>query len=289
LRQTLESLELRVQQRTAELAQALSTLREDQEKLLISEKMASLGRLTAGIAHEMNTPLAAVRGAMYKLAELTQEYRDSIGRPDVGADDHRTIAAEMQESIRLAESAAKVAANFVHSVKAQTRDLASHEHQLFNAVSVVQEALLLLSYALRHKNCVVDFKPDVDIIEMYGSPSRLAQVVTNLVTNAIDAMTDRGGGQISLRLVRDMTQVVMTVSDTGCGISPDVVTKIFDPMFTTKPFGQGTGLGLTLVHNIVTGEFGGRIDVTSQPGQGATFTLYFPLLKEKIHDTSVAK
>jgi len=277
------SLEQRVAERTRELEasnvqlqRAYEDLQVNQEKLLIAEKMASLGRLTAGIAHEMNTPLAAVRVSLADLSRLGQEYESSIGDSQVTAEDYHAITEEMLHAVHLAQKAAERAASFVRSIKSQTRDLASQEPQRFDAVPVIQETLLLLGYALRHARCSDIFEPAIGRVELYGSPGRLAQVVTNLVTNAIDASVEQGGGPINLRLTPGPEGVELKVSDQGSGIPPEVLSKIFDPMFTTKPFGQGMGLGLSIVHDIVTSDFGGTIEVESQVGQGTTFTLWFP-------------
>jgi PAS domain S-box-containing protein len=268
-------------ERARELEQAYRALQENQQKLLISEKMASLGRLTAGIAHEMNTPLASMRASLNELSQLAHEYQMSCGDPDVTPADHRQIVAEMQQAIQLASSASERAASFVRSIKTQTRDLATREYRRFNAVPALREALTLLSHALRHGHCVMRFEPASELIELYGSPGRLAQVITNLVTNAIDASAPKGGGVITVRLAPHDQHIILQVSDQGSGIAPEHLTKIFDPMFTTKPFGQGTGLGLAIVHDVVVGEFGGAVTVNSEVGQGATFTIQFPFPKEE--------
>jgi C4-dicarboxylate-specific signal transduction histidine kinase len=246
---------------------------ENRERLMIAEKMASLGRLTAGIAHEMNTPLAAVRAAVSELESLVNEYRESIGDDGVNDDDHREIAAEMLKSLHLAQSAAERAAGFVRGVKSQTRDLSAHQRVSFNAVTVIQEAILLLSHALREGKCEASFERERDVMEVVGSPSRLAQIITNLVTNAIDAMAAQSGGKIDVALVQEAGFVVLRVKDSGCGMPPEVQSKVFDPMFTTKPFGEGTGLGLTIVHDIVKGDFSGTIDIESRVGEGTTFVI----------------
>ncbi|MDB5887654.1 MAG: transcriptional regulator, LacI family protein [Rhodocyclales bacterium] len=246
---------------------------ENREKLMIAEKMASLGRLTAGIAHEMNTPLAAVRAAVSELASLVKEYNESIGDDSVNEDDHREIAAEMSKSLHLAESAAERASGFVRGVKSQTRDLSAQQLVSFNAVTVIRESILLLSHALREKRSTTNFEHEHDVMEILGSPSRLAQIITNLVTNAIDAMAERGGGKIDVRLKQQAGFLVLQVSDEGCGMPPEVQSKVFDPMFTTKPFGEGTGLGLTIVHDIVKGDFNGSIDIDSHVGVGTTFII----------------
>jgi signal transduction histidine kinase len=259
-----------------QLEQAYQLLQDNQAKLLIAEKMASLGRLTAGIAHEMNTPLAAVRASLSTLGNLVQEYMASIGDPEVTASDHQEIGREMLLVLGLGDKAAERAAGFVRGIRVQTRAEAPGDRRRFNAVPAIEEALLLLSHTLRDQGCTVNFEPSANAIELYGSPGRLGQVVTNLVTNAIDALRDQEGGSIELHLSRNATGVKLVVRDHGCGIPAENLTKIFDPLFTTKPFGEGTGLGLAIVHDIVVGEFGGTINLVSQPGQGSAFTVHFP-------------
>lgn len=264
-----------------ELEQAYSTLQKQQEMLLIVEKMASLGRLTAGIAHEMNTPLAAVRSALSTMTELIKEYHAAIGDAEVTVDDHLEIAQEMQQVVTLATKAAERASGFVRGIKSQTRALSSQDHILFDAVLVTRESLLLLGHILRERKCEAVFEPSEDMVEMRGVPGRFAQIVTNLVTNAVDACFSKGGGTITLRLVKRSNEVELQVSDPGSGITPEVLPRIYDPMFTTKPFGQSTGLGLTIVHDIITGEFGGTIEVSSRVGEGTTFTVHFPAIQEE--------
>ncbi|HEX7465471.1 MAG TPA: HAMP domain-containing sensor histidine kinase, partial [Usitatibacter sp.] len=146
----------------------------------------------------------------------------------------------------------------------------------FDAVRIIGDALLLLRHDLRAKNCEMSFEHPGGGVDLSGVPGRLVQVVSNLVGNAIDASAGRGGGPIRVELTPHEQGVDLRISDSGSGISSHVLPKIFEPMFTTKPFGEGTGLGLTIVHDIVTGEFGGTIDVTSREGQGTTFILRFP-------------
>jgi PAS domain S-box-containing protein len=261
-------------QRSRELREAYKALRENQERSLIAEKMASLGRLTAGIAHEMNTPIASLRASLMEIGRLTDEYQSSIGDAEVTAEDHREIADEMKASIRLANTAAERAASFVRGIKTQTRNIGQIEKQRFDAVPIIEESLLLLSHASRKANCALNFEHPIDPVEIVGSPGGLAQVVTNLVTNAIDASDEEG--EITLSIGPRANGVELRVTDKGMGIPPENLSKIFDPLFTTKPIGQGTGLGLTIVHDIVVGEFGGTIDIASAPSQGTSVTLFFP-------------
>ena len=268
-----------VESRARELEQAYETLQKQQQVLLITEKMASLGRLTAGIAHEMNTPLAAVRATLVNMDELVKEYESSIGDASVTDQDHLEIAQELHAKVRLADEAAERAAEFVRGIKSQTRGQANREQQSVNAVVAVEDALLLLSRALRQGKCTLKFEKSHNEIPLMGVPGHLEQVVTNLVNNAIGACHPQGG-PITVKLDKLSDCVELRVGDRGCGIPPGNLSKIFDPMFSTKRFGSSTGLGLTIVHDIVVGEFGGSIDVASEPGQGATFTIRFPLKNE---------
>lgn len=270
-------------QRAQELERAYMALKDNQAQLLLSEKMASLGRLTAGIAHEMNTPLAAVRAALVEVEKLTAEYQASLGDPQVTSDDYREILEEMQHSISLAVTASERAASFVRSIKSQTRDMSSAKRQPFNAVAVIDEALLLLRHALRKSNCTVSFERPKDAMDLFGLPGRLAEIITNLVTNAIDASAGAGGGAITVRLETTADGLDLVVGDQGAGIAPEILPKIFDPMFTTKPFGEGTGLGLAIVRDIVVGEFGGTVEVDSRTGAGTTFTIHLPKVAETTH------
>jgi len=262
-------------ERVAELERAHRALRENQVKLLISERMASLGRLTAGMAHEMNTPLAAVRAALGEMVKLVNEYKASIDAPEITPADHHEIAREMEAAAKLADSAAHCVAGFVRGIKAETRDLSSKEFCHFDPVPVIEETLLLLSHVARGANCTVTLKPERPFLDLFGSLSRLAQVVINLVTNAIDASAEKGGGPIDLVLTSWDRGLELRVTDRGAGIAPENLNKIFYPMYTSKPFGVGTGLGLTIVHDIVTGDFNGTIEVESQLGQGTSFVLKF--------------
>jgi signal transduction histidine kinase len=140
---------------------------------------------------------------------------------------------------------------------------------------VIQESLLLLQHVARKAHCDVAFEHENDTMVLFGAPGRLSQVITNLVTNAIDATADMPGGRVSVRLARWDRGLDLSVTDNGSGIAAENLKRIFDPMFTTKPFGVGTGLGLTIVHDIVTGDFDGTIDVDTQPGERTTFQIRF--------------
>jgi DNA-binding LacI/PurR family transcriptional regulator/signal transduction histidine kinase len=266
-----------LQVRAGQLQEAYGALQDNQQRLLSAEKMATLGRITANIAHEMNTPLATVRAALVEIDKRAVEYEASVDDEEVTREDHLQIAAEMRTAIKLARSASERAAGFVRGIKTQTRDLAPQVKLRFDPVPVIEESLLLLSYDIRRASGGVRFEPPERPIELLGTPGRLAQIVTNLVTNALDALPEVGEGAVTLTLTADDHVARLVVQDTGSGIPFELREKVFEPMFTTKPLGQGTGLGLSIVKDLVSGYFGGGVDLASEPGHGATFTLTFPL------------
>lgn len=274
---SLKRTQLDLQNRSAELEQALGTLRAHQEQLSVAERMATLGRLTAGIAHEMNTPLAAVRSALTEVEALIAEYEQSIGDESVGPSDHEEIARDMRKGAQLAQTAAARAAAFVRGIKAHTRDMQMRQAFTFDAAETVQEALLLVQHLVRQSGTSINFSTDAPVMPLRGDPGRLAQVVTNLVTNAADACRAVNGGEIHVRLCQlTGSALQMHVTDTGCGMSEDLQARIFEPMFTTKPPGQGTGLGLAIVRDIVKADFGGEVRVQSTLGKGTTFVVTLP-------------
>jgi PAS domain S-box-containing protein len=267
-----ELAEQALARRQQELEAAHQALKENQDKLLIAEKMAALGRLTAGIAHEMNTPLAAIRAALAELDALVAEYADSVGDAGVTADDHHQIVAEMRQCTTLATRSAQRAAAFVRSIKHHTRQQGNGERVRFAIVPALEESILLLDHLFKRQRCTVRLDAPDPSLEATGTPGGLGQVVTNLLTNALEA----GAHAIVVRAAGSKAGIELAVQDDGGGITPADLRRIFEPMFTTKPFAQGTGLGLAIVHDIVVEQFGGRIDVTSTPGAGTCFTLHFP-------------
>jgi len=259
--------------RGAQLAREVAT---QQRQLLLSEKMAGIGRLTAGIAHEMNTPLSAVRSALEEARALTEEYRSSIGDPEVTADDHQAIAQDILKSIDLSRRAAERASSFVRSIKSQTRDMGAKDRAIFDASSVLEETVLLLSHASKEHRIPIELDIREKPIDLVGIPDRLSQMVTNLLVNALDASKGKPGTKVQVRAWVENEAARIDVIDQGCGIPKENLERIFEPLFTTKPVGEGTGLGLAIIHDLIESDFGGSIRVSSIVGQGTTFHLEFP-------------
>ncbi|NDD28247.1 MAG: GAF domain-containing protein [Proteobacteria bacterium] len=270
------NLESEVSERTRELFSAYRDLQVSKETLVASEKMAFLGQLTAGIAHEINTPIGAVANSLKSMDELANELTQSFDSPEVTLDDYKEIVKEMRQSLDIASSAIQKAARFVRSVKAQTRDLANVEVRAFDTVQTIDDIRVLLQHELRKNNVTVELEPERDRdLTLVGDAGKFSQIFTNLINNAIDAYEGKEG-TIWVRIKRAGEDVVIDVADNGCGISDANKKRLFKEMFTTKWQGKGTGLGTSIVYGLVTGAFGGTIGFESEVGKGTTFTVRMP-------------
>ena len=269
-------LEEKVQARTtalatsnAELAQAYDVLKATQTQLVHQEKMASLGVLVAGVAHEINNPVSFIVGGVEPLREAVADLREfATSHPE------SELAGTVERAGRAAEAIARGAVRTAEVVKdlrtfSRLGDSRPRPIDLHEGIEVT---LRLLQPRLQDRITVVRDYGDLPPVE--GSPDELNQVWMNLVANACDAISERG--TIHLRTVTEGTGVRVTVRDDGAGIAPEVLSRIFDPFFTTKGQREGTGLGLAIAHGIV-GRHGGRIEVQSVCGEGSAFSVVLPL------------
>jgi signal transduction histidine kinase len=261
VRRRTEALE----QRNAELHDALEKLRRAQDNLVRSEKLTSMGRLVAGIAHEINNPVNAVINSLGPLEEIVK--RIAAGEGETPA----RQAKEAEEILAVVQRGASRTKAIVQALHGYARGDDSTQRQVELARSV-DETLGLLQHRLRHVKVNKTIEPDVRIM---GFPGQIDQVLMNLLTNAAQAIGETGG-TITIAACNRDADVLLTVADDGAGIPAEILPRIFDPFFTTKDVGEGSGLGLSIVHGIVE-RHGGRIDVDSHPGQGTTFSISFPL------------
>ncbi|MCW2247325.1 PAS domain S-box-containing protein [Azospirillum fermentarium] len=265
-------------QRSRDAAErALSDLKDAQRSLIQAEKMASLGQLVAGVAHEVNTPIGiTVTGASQLQIEVEDIRGLHAARTMKRSDFERFLgmAGDLSDLI-LANS--QRAADLIQSFKMVAIDQSSEERRRFPLKSYIEEALRSLGPGLRTAACRVTVDCGEDL-EIDGYPGAVSQILTNLVMNALLHAFDAGpGGSIAIT-VRCPTggRVVLTFADDGRGIPADVLPKIFDPFFTTRRGSGGSGLGLHIVYNLVTATLRGTIQAHSEPGKGTRFTLTFP-------------
>jgi signal transduction histidine kinase len=245
--------------------------------------MAAFGRLTAGITHEINTPLSASMTSLTLIQKLTDEYRASISDAEVTAEDHHEIASEMQGHLSDTHQWLDKAAGYIRSLKLHSRSLQRGEEGDFSLQQVLEDTTRLLSHDLRLSECQVSMQGVTPQLTLHGDPGKLGQVFTNLITNAIDAYaeTEAGNRAIQIVLEDDGDSVKIRISDQAGGISPEHCERIFDEFFSTKLQGKGTGLGLAICQNIITEFFHGTLHVESQVGQGSTFILQLPRQRQR--------
>lgn len=292
------SLEKRVAERTRELSSALTRLKESEAQLVQSEKMSSLGQMVAGVAHEINTPLAYVKNSVATVRDRLPELKDAVAQSErlLGLlQSEAPDQSDLQEAFaavnarhaqlrehQVLEDLESLAKDGLHGIE-QIADLVVNLRNFsrldrsriasFNVNEGVIATLLIAKPQLR--NVAVD-KRLGEIPSITCSPSQVNQVLLNLVTNAAQAL-DKPDRAIVVTTRREGTDAVaIEVADNGRGIAPEVLPRIFDPFYTTKEVGKGTGLGLSIAYKIVS-QHGGRIDVKSQPGKGSVFTVVLPV------------
>jgi two-component system cell cycle sensor histidine kinase/response regulator CckA len=241
-----------------------------QARLSVTERLLAVGTLAAGVAHEINNPLAAALSNLEWLA-------NQLARQAAPVEDTETLAPERaRELLRLLKPVddAREACQRVQRIVQDLKQLSRADEERLGPVEVTQvidSAVRMAWNGIRHRARLV--REYGDLPPVHGNDARLAQVFLNLLINATHAIPEGRASEHEVRITAralSSGQVAVEVSDTGCGIPEEVVGRIFDPFFTTKPVGVGTGLGLSICQRIVTG-MGGQIEVESQPGRGSTF------------------
>jgi len=236
----------------------VTELKRLEEQLIQAEKLAAMGQMLAGVAHELNNPLTAILG----VTELLRE----------GQTDQESTKRQLELTHRQARRAARIVQNLLEFSRP-----ASPQKKPVDLNSIIERTLQLHEHSLRRNNVEVDFRPQPDLPGVVGDANQLIQVFLNLVTNAEQAIREvRESGRIQIRFARLGSRVSITFQDDGVGIRPEAVPRLFDPFFTTKRPGGGTGLGLSICLSIIR-EHGGTIEAEALPAGGSAFTVYLPL------------
>jgi len=259
-----------LQETTAEMQRREQELRDKQEQLVQAGKLATLGELTTGVAHELNNPLNNIGlfvGNAVDLMELAVTEKEQIVRELRAAMQQVRKATEIISHLRTFGRAAPV-----------SRELIVLRQVIERALSLMREQL-----RLREVEITLDLGPDEPVV--VGNAIQLEQVFINLLTNSRDAVADSPRKAIRISGSVGSTAVDVAVADTGHGIPAELKGRIFDPFFTTKAVGKGTGLGLSITYGIIK-EHGGTISVVSPPGEGATFLIHLPLAPTDTQETS---
>ncbi|MCK1544129.1 GAF domain-containing protein [Bradyrhizobium sp. 160] len=278
-----------VQDRTRELAKSLDDLRAAQDRLVQTEKLASLGQLTAGIAHEIKNPLNFVNNFASLSAELTDELNEVLA-PVMLADD---IRAEVDELTGLLKGNLQKVVQHGRRADSIVKNMLLHsregggDHGLSDINALVEESLNLAYHGARAEKPGFDVTLKRELDPAAGQaevfPQEITRVLLNLISNGFHAVTKRkaeGAADyepVVIAATRDRgDSIEIRIRDNGTGIADEVREKMFNPFFTTKPAGEGTGLGLSMSHDIVVKQHGGTIDVTTEPGAFTEFTILLP-------------
>lgn len=304
----LAAMETQVRKGADQLSQAYRQLQSSQAQLVQSEKMASLGQMVAGVAHEINTPLGYVKNNVEVMREFGEQLRELVqscsGLVDALLDPHGSDVVVAKKLAEIEDLRSMVDpellfsdmqtlfgdTNFgleqISALVLGLKDFSRLDQSFTDNVSLndcVDSALLIARNAIKNKVEVIRQLGDVPAISCM--PSQINQVLLNLVTNAAQAI--EGTGKILIRTWADVERVYVSVQDNGKGISAENLKKIFDPFFTTKPVGEGTGLGLSICWKIIE-QHGGVIRVASEPGRGTRFVIVLPRQTQHVAMAAVA-
>ena len=284
IRKLNEELELRVQQRTHDLHQSnealasyLEQLRETQVQLVQSEKMAALGELVAGVAHEINTPVGIGVTAASHLETTVHRYMELYDDDKLTRADFEQFLASTEDSSHMILTNLQQAGELIKSFKQVAIDQISEEKRDIHVKQYLTEVLHSLHPSLKNTAHTIETNCP-DNLTLFSYPGALSQILTNLILNSLaHGFEETTPGTIHIDVLPFRDRIHLRYSDNGKGIDDDHLKKIFDPFFTTKRRQGGSGLGLYIVYNIVTQTLDGQIDCRSAPGEGTTFDIIIPI------------
>lgn len=284
LKELNTSLEERVKQRAfelekanAELFRALDTLKRTQNDLVTAEKMASLGSLVAGVAHELNTPIGNSLLMATALNDRVNEFELTLNETGIKRSTLSEYLNDTKNACKLMVNALQKAGNLIASFKQVAVDQTNDRRREFDLQIVLRDTLTTFAPRLQRTNCSSSLQAE-DGLLLDSYPGSLCQIIDNLINNALlHAFEGRTNGQITItaRAIDD-EQVEICFSDDGIGMAAEVLRHVFDPFFTTKMGQGGTGLGMHIVYNIVSAVLGGHIEIASELGQGSKITMQLP-------------
>ena len=255
----------------------MQTIKNNQDMLLERERLASLGQLIGGIAHNLKTPIMSISGAAEGLTDLVKEYEASVGDPEVTVQDHHDIAKNMKDWIEKIHSYTEYMSDIITAVKGQAVTMSEEQAVSFTLDELVKRVNILMKHEL--KNALVELNVSMQVNEqtvLKGNINSLVQVINNMISNAIQAYDGKPDNKIDLILKKENNNIIISVKDYGCGLPDEVQKKLFKEMITTKGK-NGTGLGLFMSYSTIRAHFNGNMTFETEQGKGTTFNIILPL------------
>lgn len=254
----------------------MQTIKNNQNILMERERLASLGQLIGGIAHNLKTPIMSIAGASEGLTDLVKEYEASVGDPEVTIEDHHAIAKDMKDWIEKIKSYTEYMSDVITAVKGQAVTLSEEQAVSFTLDELVKRVNILMRHEL--KNALVNLTIAMQIDEhtvLKGNINSLVQVINNMISNAIQAYQGEPNKEIKLILADSGKNITISVQDFADGLPEEVQQKLFKEMITTKGK-NGTGLGLFMSYSTIRAHFNGNITYETTKGKGTIFHIILP-------------
>lgn len=265
--------------------QHIKSIEEKQNLLLEKERLASLGQLIGGIAHNLRTPIMSLSGSIEALKDLSKEYDESIEDPSVTKEDHHEIAREIANWLETMQPYCSYMSDLISAVREQAVQLNASMYKSFTLEELVKRIEMLMNYELKKCNCTFNMELEADLnTEIPGELNNLVQIFNNLIVNAIQSY-DAKGGSIDFKITKGDKRLDFAVRDYGKGIPKEIQSRLFKEMVTTKGK-YGTGLGLYLSNVNIKGRFAGDIRFESEEGKGTTFYISIPYKKHELPEVT---
>ena len=265
-----------------QLRESMQKLQDSQERMMEQERMAFLGQMIGGLAHNLKTPIMSISGCVSAVEDLVEECEESLTDPQVVEEDYREIYGEMREWFQKMKDSTAYMSDIITAIKGQAANISTDEKSTFTIEEMIKRSMLLMRHELLNSGCrlKVDYVKEKEIM-LQGDINNLIQVVDNLLSNAIYAQKQMGGGEIEIRIDHDTENLKIAVMDRGGGISPNVKEKLFKSMVTSKGT-MGTGLGLYISNVVIKGKFSGSMWVEDRRGGGTIIGISIPLERVQI-------
>ena len=259
------------------MKKSMKQLQDGQTRMMEQERLAFLGQMMGGLAHNLKTPIMSISGCVSAIEVLVQECRESLGDEDITEDDYREIYFEIDDWLLKTRDSCTYMSDIITAIKGQAANASTSLKAEFTVDELIKRSALLMRHELLSSGCqlVIEYDPESRII-VTGDINSLIQVLNNLITNAIDAQRNTESDKVYIGLRQDETHLSIYVRDRGKGVEPRVRERLFREMITSKGT-KGTGLGLYISNAIIRGKFGGYMWLEDNPEGGSIFGFSIPL------------